>query len=102
MTRAVSSRRARRHAAGSAARGRRSSAPRPWRELGTSLLYNLVTVIVTERFGNATGAQFFMAWQAVTVVDLSATFFMNSLAVGRRPRAAAARPSSPPPPASGC
>jgi hypothetical protein len=30
-----------------------------------ALLYNVVTVIVTERFGSATGALFFMAWQAV-------------------------------------
>jgi len=39
-------------------------------------------VIVTERFGSATGALFFMAWQAVTVVDSSASFFMKSLVVG--------------------
>jgi len=51
-------------------------------ELGPALLYNVVTVIVTERFGSATGALFFMAWQAVTVVDVSATFFMKSLVVG--------------------
>lgn len=51
-------------------------------ELGPALLYNVVTVIVTERFGSATGALFFMAWQAVTVVDVSATFFMKSLIVG--------------------
>lgn len=51
-------------------------------ELGPALLYNVVTVIVTERFGAATGALFFMAWQAVTVVDSSASFFMKSLVVG--------------------
>jgi len=51
-------------------------------ELGPALLYNVVTVIVTERFGSATGALFFMAWQAVTVVDVSASFFMKSLVVG--------------------
>ncbi len=51
-------------------------------QMGTSLLYGQVTVLATERFGDATGAKFFMAWQAVTVVDLSATYFMNSLAVG--------------------
>jgi O-antigen/teichoic acid export membrane protein len=51
-------------------------------ELGPALLYNVVTVIVTERFGSATGALFFMAWQAVTVVDVSASFFMKSLIVG--------------------
>ena len=60
-------------------------------QFGTSLLYNQVTVLATERFGDATGAKFFMAWQAVTVVDLSATYFMNSLAVGvaREPQRAA-------------
>ena len=60
-------------------------------QFGTSLLYNQVTVFATERFGDATGAKFFMAWQAVTVVDLSATYFMNSLAVGvaREPQRAA-------------
>jgi O-antigen/teichoic acid export membrane protein len=51
-------------------------------QMGTSLLYGQVTVLAAERFGDATGAKFFMAWQAVTVVDLSATYFMNSLAVG--------------------
>jgi O-antigen/teichoic acid export membrane protein len=51
-------------------------------QMGTSLLYGQVTVLATERFGDSTGAKFFMAWQAVTVVDLSATYFMNSLAVG--------------------
>ena len=51
-------------------------------ELGPALLYNVVTVVVTERFGPATGALFFMAWQAVTVVDSSASFFMKSLVVG--------------------
>jgi O-antigen/teichoic acid export membrane protein len=60
-------------------------------QMGTSLLYGQVTVLATERFGDATGAKFFMAWQAVTVVDLSATYFMNSLAVGvaREPHRAA-------------
>jgi O-antigen/teichoic acid export membrane protein len=60
-------------------------------QMGTSLLYGQVTVLATERFGDATGAKFFMVWQAVTVVDLSATYFMNSLAVGvaREPHCAA-------------
>src|SRR5690349_19824329 len=39
-------------------------------------------MVVTERFGAATGALFFMAWQAVTVVDSSASFFMKSLVDG--------------------
>lgn len=60
-------------------------------QMGTSLLYGQVTVLATERFGDATGAKFFMAWQAVLVIDLSATYFMNSLAVGvaREPHRAA-------------
>lgn len=56
-------------------------------QLGTVLLYNQVTVLVTARFGPETGAQFFIVWQAATVVDLAATFFLNSLvvAVARHP-----------------
>lgn len=50
--------------------------------IGNTLLFNQVTVLVTERFGDATGAKFFLVWQAVTVVDITAIFFMNSLAVG--------------------
>jgi O-antigen/teichoic acid export membrane protein len=81
MTRAVS-----RRALGGVLPGWRPAAaflgPTSVAELGPALLYNVVTVIVTERFGSATGALFFMAWQAVTVVDVSATFFMKSLIVG--------------------
>jgi len=81
MTRAVSLR-----ARGGALPGWRPAAtflgPTSVAELGPALLYNVVTVIVTERFGSATGALFFMAWQAVTVVDSSASFFMKSLVVG--------------------
>jgi O-antigen/teichoic acid export membrane protein len=81
MTRAVS-----RRARGGAMPGLRPAAtflgPTSVAELGPALLYNVVTVIVTERFGSATGALFFMAWQAVTVVDSSASFFMKSLVVG--------------------
>ncbi|NMI02305.1 lipopolysaccharide biosynthesis protein [Pseudonocardia acidicola] len=50
-------------------------------QVGTALLYNQVTLLVTLRFGPETGAAFFVAWQAVTVVDIAAMFFMNSLAV---------------------
>jgi len=59
--------------------------------IGSTVLFNQVTVLATERFGDATGAKFFMVWQAVTVVDITATFFMNSLAVGvaREPHRAA-------------
>jgi O-antigen/teichoic acid export membrane protein len=50
-------------------------------QVSSSLLYNEVTVLATERFGDATGAKFFMVWQAVTVIDLAAAFFMDALAV---------------------
>ena len=70
-----------------AARCRRRAAvaflgPTAVAQMGTSLLYDQVTVLATERFGDATGRQVLHGWQAVTVVDLSATYFMNSLAVG--------------------
>ncbi|MFC5994812.1 lipopolysaccharide biosynthesis protein [Pseudonocardia hispaniensis] len=50
-------------------------------QIGTTLLYNQVTLLVILRYGPETGAAFFVAWQAVTVVDIGATFFMNSLAI---------------------
>jgi O-antigen/teichoic acid export membrane protein len=50
-------------------------------QIGATLLYNQVPVVVNVRFGPETGAVFFIAWQAVMVVDLAAAFFMNSLAV---------------------
>jgi O-antigen/teichoic acid export membrane protein len=46
---------------------------------GTVLLFNQVTVIVTQRFGPTTGAAFFIAWQAVMVIDIAAQRFMQSL-----------------------
>ncbi|MCO1656016.1 lipopolysaccharide biosynthesis protein [Pseudonocardia humida] len=46
---------------------------------GTVLLFNQVTVIVIQRFGPAAGAAFFMAWQAVMVIDIAAQRFMQSL-----------------------
>ncbi|MCF7549006.1 lipopolysaccharide biosynthesis protein [Pseudonocardia sp. WMMC193] len=46
---------------------------------GTVLLFNQVTVIVTQRFGGATGAAFFIAWQAVMVIDIACQRFMQSL-----------------------
>lgn len=46
---------------------------------GTVLLFNQVTVIVTQRFGATTGAAFFIAWQAVMVIDIAAQRFMQSL-----------------------
>ena len=50
-------------------------------QIGAALLYNQVPVMVNVRFGPETGAVFFIAWQAVMVIDLAAAFFMNSLAV---------------------
>jgi O-antigen/teichoic acid export membrane protein len=50
-------------------------------QIGATLLYNQVPVLVNVRFGSETGAVFFIAWQAVMVVDLAAAYFMNSLAV---------------------
>lgn len=46
---------------------------------GTVLLMNQVTVIVIERFGPVPGAAFFVAWQAVMVLDIAAARFMLSL-----------------------
>jgi O-antigen/teichoic acid export membrane protein len=46
---------------------------------GTVLLFNQVTVIVIQRFGPGAGAAFFMAWQAVMVIDIAAQRFMQSL-----------------------
>jgi O-antigen/teichoic acid export membrane protein len=63
-----------------------------------TLLYNQIPILVNVRFGPEIGIVFFIAWQAVMVIDLAAVFFMDSLAVsvGREPHrvaelAAAAR-----------
>jgi O-antigen/teichoic acid export membrane protein len=60
-------------------------------QLGNALLYNQVPLLVNLRLGNEAGAAFFICWQAVTVVDIAAVFFMNSLAVhtAREPHRAA-------------
>ncbi|MDT7705779.1 MAG: hypothetical protein QOG20_1386 [Pseudonocardiales bacterium] len=50
--------------------------------LGAALLFNQVPLLVNLRFGPETGAVFFIAWQAVMVVDLAATYFMAPLAAG--------------------
>lgn len=50
-------------------------------QAGAALLYNQVPVLVNLRFGPETGAVFFIAWQAIAVIDLAGMFFMNSLAV---------------------
>jgi O-antigen/teichoic acid export membrane protein len=59
---------------------------------GTVLLMNQVTVIVIERFGPVPGAAFFIAWQAVMVIDIAAARFMLSLSaqIARDPERASA------------
>ncbi len=90
LTRSIS-----RKASGGSLPGRRDAAaflgPTAVAQVSNSLLYNQVTVLATDRFGDETGAKFFMVWQAVTVVDLAATFFMDALAVSvaREPHRAA-------------
>ncbi len=92
---AVLVRRASRSATGGVLPGRaeavRFLGPTAVAQLGAALLYNQVTVLATERFGDVTGAKFFIAWQAVTVIDITAVFFMNSVVVGvaREPHRAA-------------
>jgi O-antigen/teichoic acid export membrane protein len=51
-------------------------------QTGIALLYNQIPVLVNVRFGPEIGIVFFIAWQAVMVIDLAAVFFMNSLSVG--------------------
>jgi hypothetical protein len=55
--------------------------------VGTALLYHLVPVVVTVRFGPETGAAFFVAWQVFVVVDLAAAYAVHALsgAVAREP-----------------
>ncbi|OLT20678.1 hypothetical protein BJF78_35205 [Pseudonocardia sp. CNS-139] len=67
-------------------------------QAAVSLLYYQIPVLVNVRFGPETGIVFFIAWQAVMVIDLAAVFFMDALSVnvGREPHrvaelAAAAR-----------
>lgn len=56
-------------------------APTALAQVGNAALYNQVPLLANLRMGNEIGAVFFIVWQAVTVVDLAATFFTNSLAV---------------------
>ncbi|MBP2368399.1 lipopolysaccharide biosynthesis protein [Pseudonocardia parietis] len=56
-------------------------APTALAQVGNAALYNQVPLLANLRLGNEIGAVFFICWQAVTVVDLAATFFTNSLAV---------------------
>ena len=59
--------------------------------VATTLLFNQVPLVVTVRFGTETGAAFFIAWQAVTVVEVIAIYFVNGLSseVARAPERAA-------------
>jgi hypothetical protein len=56
--------------------------------VGAALLYHLVPIVVTVRFGPETGAAFFVAWQVFVVVDLAAAYTVHALsgAVAREPR----------------
>ena len=55
--------------------------------LGQTALYAQVPLVVTFRFGPETGGGFFIVWQAITVIDIVATYFVSSLAgsVAREP-----------------
>lgn len=55
--------------------------------VGTALLYQLVPIVVTVRFGPETGAAFFVAWQVFVLVDLGAAYTVHALsgAVAREP-----------------
>jgi hypothetical protein len=65
-----------------------SGAPAAISLVGTALLYHLVPIVVTVRFGPETGAVFFVAWQVFVVVDLAAAYTVHALsgAVAREPR----------------
>lgn len=56
-------------------------------KVATSVLFNQVPLLITFRFGPEAGAGFFLVWQAVTVVDVVAQYFVASLsaAVAREP-----------------
>lgn len=56
-------------------------------QLAMSLLYYQVPLLVIIRFGTEAGAAFFVAWQAVTVLDVVAFRFVNALVgqVSRHP-----------------
>jgi O-antigen/teichoic acid export membrane protein len=51
-------------------------------QVATAVLFNQVPLLVVLRFGTEVGARFFIAWQAITVVDVLATYFSSSLASG--------------------
>lgn len=45
------------------------------------VLYNVVPLTVTARFGTAAGAVFFVTWTAVSAIDVASAGFVNSLVV---------------------
>ena len=51
-------------------------------QVATSVLFNQVPLLVVLRFGPEVGGRFFLVWQAVTVVDVLAQYFSNSLSAG--------------------
>lgn len=48
-------------------------------QIGAALLYLQVPLLVILRFGPSVGAAFFVIWQAITVVDVLAMRFANSM-----------------------
>lgn len=47
--------------------------------IGTTVLYNVVPLIVTTRFGPASGAVFFVVWNGLTATDYAINGFVNSM-----------------------
>jgi hypothetical protein len=47
--------------------------------VGTTVLYNVVPLIVTTRFGPASGAVFFVVWNGLTATDYAINGFVNSM-----------------------
>ncbi|MFI5613733.1 hypothetical protein [Amycolatopsis sp. NPDC051903] len=59
--------------------------------IGTTVLYNVVPLIVTTRLGPASGAVFFVVWNGLTATDYAINGFVNSMVL-RGSGDAAARP----------
>ncbi|MDL5160131.1 hypothetical protein [Actinomycetospora termitidis] len=51
-------------------------------KIATAVLYNQVPLVVTFRFGPEVGASFFLVWQAITVIDVVALYFVAPLSSG--------------------
>jgi O-antigen/teichoic acid export membrane protein len=65
-------------------------------QIGNALLLNQVPLLVILRFGPDSGAAFFIAWQAMVVLETAATYYTHSLSAGwaRAPERAAELTSS--------